>query len=51
MPCMAHSSIMGLLVFHESDANFFINKRAETLNFFAPLKMMAGRIYHAKKPA
>ena len=38
-------------VSRQSDANFFISKRAETLNFFAPLRMMAGPIYHAKKPA
>ena len=38
-------------VSRQSDANFFISKRAETLNFFAPLRMMAGPIYHAKKTA
>ena len=38
-------------VSRQSDANFFISKRNETLNFFAPLRMMAGPIYHAKKPA
>ena len=28
--------------------NLFISKMAETLNFFAPLRMMAGPIYNAK---
>ena len=47
---MAHSRIRGLLVFHESLMQiFFISKKNETLNFFAPLRMMAGPIYHAKK--
>ena len=38
-------------VSRQSDANLFISKRAETLNFFAPLRIMADPIYIAKKSA
>ena len=38
-------------VSRQYDANFFISKRAEALIFFAPLRMMAGPINHAKKTA
>ena len=36
-------------VSRQSDANFFISKRNETLNFFAPLRMMQAQFIMQKK--